>query len=226
MPEEQRLVLGDRIAGQRHRTRLSQVKLAKLAGVDSSYISKLEHGKIPNPTKDSIGKIADALAVPLASLWPDDDAPHFVTRDELEATVAEIRRHIAETLDTEVWEAVPVQVDGSASQSRHTVADEWIYWEVPRRLRGRPSRRQGIRVIGDCLKPDINSGDRVIVDPDIAWRPDQIIAIRVNGGVQVKRLVALGPPLVLKSNEGYITVDEEDSHIAGVVVWRQEAIPF
>lgn len=42
---------------------LSQGKLAKLAGVSSSYIANLEKGRKQNPTIEIIDKISKALSV-------------------------------------------------------------------------------------------------------------------------------------------------------------------
>lgn len=47
---------------------LSQEQLAKLTGLDQTYISKLENGASKNPTFETIGKIAKALNVTVSEL--------------------------------------------------------------------------------------------------------------------------------------------------------------
>ena len=52
---------------KKHRAKLgvSQDKLSKLAGVTLHTLTKIETGATPNPTIDTVKKIADALGVSL-----------------------------------------------------------------------------------------------------------------------------------------------------------------
>lgn len=50
------------------RPKLTQVALGEMAKVDSSYISKLESGKIREPSYEYLSRIARALDVPLSAL--------------------------------------------------------------------------------------------------------------------------------------------------------------
>ena len=52
----------------RHKKGISQDKLSKLAGVAFHTITKIEAGNTPNPTIDTVKKIADALDVSLDDL--------------------------------------------------------------------------------------------------------------------------------------------------------------
>lgn len=49
---------------KRRAARLSQRQLAELAGVDFSYISKLENGRLPAPASDTILRLAKILKCP------------------------------------------------------------------------------------------------------------------------------------------------------------------
>lgn len=51
----------------RRATGISQEELAKIVGVDKSYISNLEHGR-NNPTLATLEKLANALRIPIADL--------------------------------------------------------------------------------------------------------------------------------------------------------------
>ena len=55
---------------KKHRAKkgLSQDKLSKLADVSFNTITKIESGATPNPTIDTVRKIADALGVSLDDL--------------------------------------------------------------------------------------------------------------------------------------------------------------
>src|SRR5437762_2335899 len=49
---------------KRRAVQLSQRRLAELAGVDFSYISKLENGRLPAPASDTILRLAKVLNCP------------------------------------------------------------------------------------------------------------------------------------------------------------------
>jgi transcriptional regulator with XRE-family HTH domain len=59
---------------ERKRARLSQGRLAKLAGVDASLISLLERGLRPRVSHDAAVRIARALNVGAEELFPVPDA--------------------------------------------------------------------------------------------------------------------------------------------------------
>ena len=63
--------LGKRIANARRAAKLSQDRLAERAGLDRSFISRLERGKA-NATYLTLRKIASALSIELAVLVTDD----------------------------------------------------------------------------------------------------------------------------------------------------------
>ncbi|HEX5566678.1 MAG TPA: helix-turn-helix transcriptional regulator [Streptomyces sp.] len=64
---QQRRAIGARIRSARRSRRLSQEKLAEMAGLDRQAIGKIELG-YTSPLLDSLLRIADALDVDLADL--------------------------------------------------------------------------------------------------------------------------------------------------------------
>lgn len=54
----------DKLRQKRREAGLSQRRLAELAGVDFSYISKLENGRLPSPAADTICRFAKILGCP------------------------------------------------------------------------------------------------------------------------------------------------------------------
>lgn len=60
--------IGDRVRKYRLERELSQEKLARLADLALPTIAKIEVGATPNPTIDTIKKIAVALGVPIEDL--------------------------------------------------------------------------------------------------------------------------------------------------------------
>jgi transcriptional regulator with XRE-family HTH domain len=60
---------GAAVRAKRQEIGISQEKLAELADLDRTYVGGIERGE-RNPSLVNIGKIADALGVPVASLFP------------------------------------------------------------------------------------------------------------------------------------------------------------
>ncbi|WP_329426873.1 helix-turn-helix transcriptional regulator [Streptosporangium sp. NBC_01495] len=52
----------------------SQVKLASRAGLDNSYVSRIESGQRLHPAPDVTLRLAEALGVPMAALVADVEA--------------------------------------------------------------------------------------------------------------------------------------------------------
>jgi transcriptional regulator with XRE-family HTH domain len=64
---------GDRVRELRRRKGISQEALADLAGLHRTYLGGIERGE-RNPDLVNIGRIADALGVPLAELFAFNEA--------------------------------------------------------------------------------------------------------------------------------------------------------
>jgi transcriptional regulator with XRE-family HTH domain len=64
-----RVRFGVRLQNVRLRKKISQEKLAELAGLHRTYVSGVERG-LHNISLENIEKLADALGVPMASLMP------------------------------------------------------------------------------------------------------------------------------------------------------------
>lgn len=62
--------LGRNVRARRLEAGLSQEALAFAAGMKRSYLSDLERGT-RNPTVRAVGRLADALGVPVRQLFPD-----------------------------------------------------------------------------------------------------------------------------------------------------------
>lgn len=60
--ERLRVLLGQRLRSERKRLGISQEELARRAGLDRTYVSKIERGE-RNVTLSTVEKLADALKV-------------------------------------------------------------------------------------------------------------------------------------------------------------------
>jgi transcriptional regulator with XRE-family HTH domain len=73
------MALAQRISHERLRRGWSRSDLARKAGLDPSYVTRVEQGKFAAPSVEKIQQLADALRVPMATLTEppqgdDDDA--------------------------------------------------------------------------------------------------------------------------------------------------------
>ena len=84
-------ILGQRIRNYRTAKRLSQEKLAELAGCHHTYIGQVERGE-KNVTVESIEKISTALNVSLSKLFEkfgaEEDATHSIPLECYELILA------------------------------------------------------------------------------------------------------------------------------------------
>jgi len=60
---------GKKLREKRRRAGISQRKLAGSVGVDFSYISKLENGRLPAPSAETIARIAKSIGCPMEELF-------------------------------------------------------------------------------------------------------------------------------------------------------------
>ena len=61
----EKTIIGDNVKKYRNKIGISQDVLSKKANLASHTIAKIEAGSTPNPTIDTVKKIADALGVSL-----------------------------------------------------------------------------------------------------------------------------------------------------------------
>jgi phage repressor protein C with HTH and peptisase S24 domain len=209
---------------------LSLREAAEEARVSHATISNIRAlKKIPSPA--TLRKLEKLLGVELDVLleWaghkdPHGDGPTLRTitdlANELALRARELERRAAQLEEAGAqaeFEAIPITGRASAGREHVFGNDDEVVWK-PRRVRKLPGNRQALEVVGTCLAPEIQRGDVAIVDPDLAWQPGKIIAIRSNGGCQVKRFVRQEEgAIVLSSNEGEMRLSDSDTRIAGVV---------
>ncbi len=75
--------IGEIILQKRKEKRVSQVDLAKRAGVNRTYLSMIENGK-SSPTFDVVVKIARSLGMSISDLLTDEKARNYVYESETE----------------------------------------------------------------------------------------------------------------------------------------------
>lgn len=65
------MTIGDKIRLLRTEKKISIRKMAEITGLSKSTLSDIENNKSKKPTVDTVGKIANALEVPISELFED-----------------------------------------------------------------------------------------------------------------------------------------------------------
>ena len=134
------LNLGGRIRTMRAERGLTLPQLADKAGLSKGLLSQLENSESPNPSLDTLNKIAKALEVTLSVLLekrgvkarrfvPDQIAP------ELREFLAERREQGLET-DEGVLQALYVLQERGGTGMRTQADWRWLYESIAMRLKG------------------------------------------------------------------------------------------
>lgn len=204
---------------------MKQADLARRIGVAQSAISRWKRGEsMPEPS--NCRELARVFGVPEAevlrraghltgsgTLYEQQPEPSL---EELLATALRKAR--------EQPEYVSIPITGEGHAGRKGVSNDDVVTAPLKFLKKLPANQQALYVVGDCLAPKIEEGDVVIVDPDIPWEVGKTIAIRLRGGVEVKRILRKNGRLVLSSNYGEPTIDDHDARVVGVVIMIQKTI--
>jgi transcriptional regulator with XRE-family HTH domain len=91
------MAFGERVRELRKEQGLSQRGLAEHAGIDFTYLSKIENGRIEPPSEEVIRRVAEALdadadeLIVLADKFPSDLAQELKTPERVKA----LRRSLA-----------------------------------------------------------------------------------------------------------------------------------
>lgn len=88
--------LGERIKQMRNERKMSQEELSFKAGISAAHLGQIERA-VKNPTVDTVGKIAAALGVAVASLFDDE----HITQPTQNATVGKITAHLSAMTEAE-----------------------------------------------------------------------------------------------------------------------------
>lgn len=91
------MTFGEKLRALRLQRKLNQRKLADVVGIDFTYLSKIETGKMPPPSQETIKRLAGALGADadelllLADKVPEDVKDVITESPELPAFLRQIR---------------------------------------------------------------------------------------------------------------------------------------
>lgn len=207
--------------------------LAKLIGMSHGNLVKIRNKKtVPNPA--SCRKMAPILGVKPKYLQriaghseEADDAPlparplsslaSDVARGikGLEKQIAQMQARLAALesapAPTPIRPRPHLGVAGAARPSRGTDTSH---------LEDGHIIEFSIDVEGDCLTPQIHPGDTLIMRREKQPKSGDIAWLRVNGEMQLKRVVSRNGAWVLETNEGQVVIPAEVIECEGVMLRR------
>jgi len=209
--------IGKRIKKIRISLGLSQDEFGHKIGLSSGTISNIE--KESQGNKKGVGaeilkKIAQTYNVSLDWLLLGSGK-----HKEVPAIVAESR----EEYDTKKLIAIPVINDVPAGYPEYPVLDDEIRDHVY--LPRVPKQAFGLYVSGDSMKPEINNGDIVIVNPNIQEvKKGEIGVFRINAETTVKYCVPLDDGFLLQpANPSYkpiLVSGDVECNVIGKVIYK------
>lgn len=193
--------LGERITALRKRRGWSQNQLAERAKMDRSHLSKLIRGQYDNPGAGTLGKIAEALGVPLSEITGERPMPRRRADIFEGVAMVPLMRVRVQASGEPTWddtrESVPVSLNVAA---------------------GRPNIRAAI-VTGACMTESAPGGSRVVFDPDASPQDRQMVVVTTDDGetlVKWYRVDPLGRPF-LRADDG-TEIRPNGAKIEGVVL--------
>lgn len=176
---------------------ISGTELARRIRVSPTTISNIRWGK--PASLETIRKLADYAGV---------------EQHVLEALVPGDGQHDPDLVD--VWEHETVTIGAGQPFG---VPQYWGQYRVSSPSE-RTHRFEVYRVTGDCLAPRIENGDKVVVDATRRddWRTGELVAVRHDGDLLVKRVEADDEGLIFVADDGTRLRPDNDTRIVGVVV--------
>lgn len=208
MPVPDGALVGGLILDHLKRREWSLGMLADRSGLNKGYLSQLTRGRVKNPGAQTLGKISDALRVPLSEIT--GESPMQLRRVEIFEGVAR----------------VPVMQVRVQASGRPTWGDSSERLPVPLDVAaGRPNVRAAV-VTGHCMEPRVSAGDRVVFDPDATPQNAQMVIVTTEDGatlVKWYRIDPLGRPY-LRAADG-TEVRPNGAKVEGVVLYVSRRAP-
>lgn len=208
--------LGKRIKTLRENKGLSQTDLAKKIGVQPSQISSLESEDVA-PWQDPIKYqlFADVFNIDARELWQiaQQDRREFKAKEHLKR---------AETLQPgiskKLTHPIPILSEIPAGNPKDYtdqdyplgIAEDYYEFKID------DPNAFFLRVEGDCMSPEIDNGDLLLIYPNAKVENGDIVAIKNNKGEKEVRRVTF------KSNQVILT---PTNPTCPVIVWTKEEEP-
>lgn len=165
--------IGKRIRELRLKLGWTVLKLATLAEIDQSYLSRIETGK-SNGTIDTWTKIAGALGVSLEAFLPGNSNVE-------PAEIGWRKIPVLDYVQAGKWAGIdPALVEVEMQETIVTDLEN-------------PPSTFALRIKGDSMEPQFHAGDIVVIAPTIEPKPgDYVVATDENGEATFKQYRSAG----------------------------------
>lgn len=201
-------LVGSLILDHLKRREWSLGMLADRSGLNKGYLSQLTRGMVRNPGAVTLGKISDALRVPLSEITGENPMP--LRRVKIYEGVAR----------------VPIMNIRVQASGRPTWDDTSQSLPVPPDVAaGRPNAK-AVMVTGQCMEPQVSAGDHVVFDPDATPQNAQMVIVSTEDGatlVKWYRIDPLGRPY-LRAADG-TEIRPNGAKVVGVVLYVSRRAP-
>lgn len=217
--------IAELVKKERERLGWSARKLAEKAGVSPSTITRIEAGQRIGRS-DTIAAIAQVLGIDPRLVqgavsgdeevaYPPERTPEEILA-ELNASIKRLRETSAhyEPLDRPIVWAQLVSSLAAAGEGAVPETEFVPYVPAPHE---RGHTFIAIRVRGDCLSPEVRSGEIAIIDRDASPQIGDIVAVLV-GDESLLRIYRQDE-LVSLNDHPPIAIGAPGVHLQGVVVW-------
>lgn len=202
--------LGQRVKRLREIRGWTKGQLTQRAGLSKTHVRKIEAGQRVNVRAEVIAKLASAFDIPVEELY---QAAGYIK----EGKTPYKRKETPEELWRRAMLSTPVTLEVCRDFTLHAgePVEPAEYLHIDR---SRATRKDlyAYRVQGDCLKPEINDGDTIIVDRRSDVEVGDIAACQVKGEVHIGRLKKVADELWLENNHGRFKL--EDCEIVALVI--------
>jgi transcriptional regulator with XRE-family HTH domain len=202
---------------------LNRQQLARLIGVDPGLITRYEQGKVKNPGAERLAALAGVLGVGVRELIELDappPAPRPPTGESIDDRIRRLELIVGQPTATahEGPTAVPL-FPRDARVVRHFGRASADPTSGAARLEASASADEFTLIaVGDCLAPEIEDGDYLLLHLDRRPNPGQVVAVDVHGELHLKRVIQRSPgTLFLTSRRGDLRLPEEGVEVLGVV---------
>lgn len=164
--------IGPKIKARREKLGWSVTKLATLAGISQSFLSRLENNKATG-SWETFMKIAGAMGVSVDVFFPN--------RSNVESAPPDWRRiPILDYNQTGAWAESNYQI---VSDKQETIMANLEH----------PASTFALRVRDDSMEPQFKNGDIVVIDPTIQPKPgDFVVANNAQGEATFKQYRVAG----------------------------------
>ena len=162
--------VGERIRLLRERKRMSATHLAARAGLDQSYLSKVEKGKA-GYTGDGLAKIVAGLGTTMADFFGTANVEEVRLQDSIQVPILDY-----------VQAGLPVEIAATFGP------DDVLGYVAVDAPGAAPNDIFGMLIKGTSMLPDFNQGDCVIMQRSLSPQPgDYVVAVNGEGESVFKR---------------------------------------